>query len=74
MVAQKNCISERGFDNCMTKQIRSRNWELFTKQPLLTMLLIVQEFYAKDYGELKVFVREKWIPFDRASINKFYKT
>lgn len=36
---------------------------------------MVREFYAsaKDHQDLKVYVRGKWICFDRTSINRFYR-
>lgn len=58
----------------MGEQIKGRNWELFTKQPQLGLMPVMCKFYtnAKDYMDLKVYVRGKRIQFNRTSINRFY--
>lgn len=47
---------------------------MFAKQPHADLILVVREFYAnaEDHREFKAYMRGKWIPFDKTSINRFY--
>ncbi|XVF20499.1 hypothetical protein REPUB_Repub12eG0005800 [Reevesia pubescens] len=52
-----------------------RNWEIFVTQPKLVVLTVVREFYANamEHQNGKVFVRGKWVSFDRSTINRYYR-
>lgn len=54
--------------------IKRRKWEAFVKHPDLAVLLVVREFYANaiEHRNYHAFVRGKWVPFDRTTINQYY--
>ena len=45
------------------------------KHPEAVVMSVVKEFYAnmEEHKDFHVFVRGKWVPFDRTTINKHYK-
>ena len=71
-------IQKRGLiatsDKEVKKTIEDNKWNLLCEHPDLTMVPIVREFYANDmeHDEYKVFVRGKWVLFDRTTINNYY--
>ena len=71
-------IQERGLYVTMksvSKQVKKQKWEKLVKHPEAIVVLVVREFYAnmEEHRDFHVFVREKWVPFDRTIINKHYK-
>ena len=50
-------------------------WELLCEHPDLVVVPIVREFYAngKERDGFRVFVRGKWVAFDRTTINGYYE-
>ena len=44
------------------------------KHPKVVVVPVVREFYAnmEEYRNFRVFVRGKWVAFDRNTINKHY--
>ena len=49
-------------------------WEILCEHPELAVVPIVREFYAngKERDDFRVFVRGKWVKFDRTTINHYY--
>ena len=47
---------------------------MLCEHPDLAVVLIVREFYAtgKERDGFRVFVKGKWVPFDRTTINGYY--
>ena len=56
-------------------QAAQRGWLEFIKQPQPALKTVVREFYAnaKEHRDKKVFVRGKWVSFDRTAINRHYR-
>ena len=54
--------------------IDANRWEILCEHPELAVVPIVREFYAngKEKDDLRVFVRGKWVKFDRTTINHYY--
>ena len=54
--------------------IDANRWEILCKHPEPAVVPIVKEFYAngKERDEFRVFVRGKWVKFDRTTINRYY--
>ena len=76
-VVHKSVIPERGFEGNITHIIQhagQRGWEELVKQPKSALVPVVREFYAnaKEHKDKRAFVRGKWVPFDRTTINKHY--
>ena len=74
---QKSFIGERGFNKLISKfreVIEKRGWNFFYKHKPAGFAALVQEFYANMVGkkENTVYVKAKWISFDRGAINKTY--
>ena len=44
------------------------------KHPKAAVVLVVQEFYAnmEEHRNFRVFMRGKWVAFDKTTINKHY--
>ena len=55
--------------------IDANHWELLCEHPDLAVVSIVREFYAngKERDGFRVFVRGKWVAFDRTTINGYYR-
>lgn len=75
-VVHRNCIQERGFELLLQEKIQNLGWQTFASQPRACSIPLVKEFYAnaKEHDNFKVFVRGRWVRFDRVSINRFYHT
>ena len=54
--------------------IKANKWELLCEHSDLVVVPIVREFYAngKEGDGFQVFVRGKWVAFDRTTINIYY--
>ena len=54
--------------------IDANKWEILCEHPDPAVVPLVREFYAngKERDEFRVFVREKWVKFDRTTINNYY--
>ena len=54
--------------------IDANRWEILCEHPEPAVVPIVREFYAngKERDEFWVFVRGKWVKFDRTTINHYY--
>ena len=54
--------------------IDANRWEILCEHPNPTVVPIVREFYAngKERDGFRVFVRGKWVAFDRTTINGYY--
>ena len=54
--------------------IDANQWEILCEHPEPAVVPIVREFYAnsKERDDLRVFVRGKWVNFDRTTINHHY--
>ena len=54
--------------------IDANRWEILCEHPEPVVIPIVKEFYAngKEMDEFLVFVRGKWVKFDRTTINHYY--
>ena len=54
--------------------IDANRWEILCEHPDPAVVPIVREFYAnsKEKDEFQVFVRGKWVKFDRTMINGYY--
>ena len=70
-------IQERGLYVTMdsvSKQVKNKKWEELVKHPEAVVVPVVREFYAymEEHKNLRVFVRGKWVPFDRTTINRHY--
>ena len=55
--------------------MKSRKWKELVKHPEAAVVPLVREFYAnmKEHRNFRVFVRGKIVPFDRTTINRYYK-
>ena len=55
--------------------IDANRWEILCEHPELAVVPIVREFYAngKERDDFRVFVRGKWVKFDRTTINHYYE-
>ena len=71
-------IQERGLVQKLERKVNwtiDRNrWELLCEHPDPVVVPIVREFYAngKERDGFRVFVRGKWVAFDRTTINGYY--
>lgn len=77
-VVKKGAIQERGLYVSMdsvSQQVKRRKWEELVKHPEAAVVPLVREFYAnmKEHRNFRVFVRGKMVPFDRTTINRYYK-
>ena len=54
--------------------IDANQWEILCEHPDPVVVPIVREFYVngKERDDLRVFVRGKWVKFDRTIINHHY--
>ena len=54
--------------------IDANRWEILCEHPDPAVVPIIREFYAngKERDEFWVFVRGKWVKFDRTTINHYY--
>ena len=73
----KTFIKEKGFEHAndfFMKDIPTKGWKELCKPPKPTTISIVRELYANlvDQGVKRVWVRDKWVPFDNDTINAFY--
>ena len=74
---KRGVIQERSLYVTMdsvAKQVKKRKWEVLVKHPEATVVLMVREFYAntKEHRNFHVFIRGKWVAFDRTTINRHY--
>ena len=71
-------IQERGLVQKLQHRvnwtINANRWKILCEHPEPTIVPIVREFYAngKEIDEFRVFVRGKWVKFDRTTINRYY--
>ena len=71
-------IQERGLVQKLQHKVNwtidANRWEILCEHPELAVVPIVREFYAngKERDDLRVFVRGKWVKFDRTTINHYY--
>ena len=71
-------IQERGLVQKLQYKVNwiidANNWEILCEQPDPAIVPLVREFYAngKERDEYRVFVRGKWVKFDRTTINNYY--
>ena len=58
----------------MNWTIDANKWEILYEHPDPAVVPIVRDFYAngKERDDLRVFVRGKWVKFDRTTINHYY--
>ena len=58
----------------ISKQVKNRKCEELVKHLEATVVLVIREFYAimEEHRNFRVFVRGKWVPFDRTTINRHY--
>ena len=56
-------------------QIQNKGWQALVQQPEAAVMSLVRESYAnaKEHDDFKIFVRGKWVSFDRSIINHFYQ-
>ena len=67
-------IKERGFskpNGMLKREVQIKGWTKLCKHLEAAVAPIVHEFYANLCGEQdgKVFVRGKWVPFDKIKIS-----
>ena len=73
----KGFIGERGFDKAISpfkEIVKKRGWELLCSHREPVLAEVVKEFYAnmvQPRGK-SVFVRGKWVSFDKEDINKVF--
>ena len=71
-------IQERGLVQKLQHKVNwtidANRWEILCEHPEPTVVPIVREFYAngKARDDFQVFVRGKWVKFDRTTINHYY--
>ena len=71
-------IQERGLVQKLQHKVNwtidANRWEILCEHPEPTVVPIVRAFYAngKERDDLRVFVRGKWVKFDRTTINHYY--
>ena len=71
-------IQERGLVQKLQHRVNwtidANRWEILCEHPDPAVVPIVREFYAngKERDDLRVFVRGKWVKFDRTTINHYY--
>ena len=71
-------IQERGLVQKLQYKVNwtidANRWEILCEHPEPAVVPIVREFYAngKEMDDLRVFVRGKWVKFDRTTINHHY--
>ena len=71
-------IQERGLvqklEHKVNWTIDANRWEILCEHPEPAVVPIVREFYAngKERDDFRVFVRGKWVKFDRSTINHYY--
>ena len=71
-------IQERGLVQKLQPRVNwtitANQWEILCEHPDPTVVHFVREFYAngKERDDLRVFVRGKWVKFDRTTINNYY--
>ena len=71
-------IQERGLVQKLQHRVNwtidANKWEILCEHPDPAVVPIVREFYAngKEKDEFRVFVRGKWVKFDRTTINNYY--
>ena len=60
--------------NSIAKQMEKRKWEELVKHIKAAVVPIVREFYAnmEEHKNFRIFVRGKWVAFDRTTINRYY--
>ena len=77
-MVKKGAIQEKGlyvFVDSVSQQVKRRKWEELVKHPEAAVVPLVREFYTnmKEHRNFRVFVRGKMVPFDRTTINRYYK-
>ena len=71
-------IQERGLVQKLQHKVNwtidANRWEILCEHPEPAVVPIVREFYAngKERDDFRVFVRGKWVKFDRTTINHYY--
>ena len=71
-------IQERGLVQKLQHRVNwtidANRWEILCEHPDPVVVPIVREFYVnvKERDDLWVFVRGKWVKFDRTTINHYY--
>lgn len=76
-ILQKNLILEREFHNPRGRVeniINNRKWHHFFLTPSPIIIPLIREFYANlpEHSNEAVFVRGKWVNFDKTTINQLY--
>ena len=58
----------------MNWTIDANRWEILCEHLNPAIIPIIREFYAngKEMDGFRVFVRKKWVAFDRTTINGYY--
>ena len=74
---KRGMIQERGLNITIvnvSKQVKDRKWEELVKHPEAAVVPVVREFYAnvEEHRNYRAFVRGRWVPFDRTTINRHY--
>ena len=77
-VTIRKFIKEKGFEHpedFFCAYIANKGWKELCKPPKLAVMSMVREFYSNLCEQVtkKVWVRGKWVSFDSATINEFYK-
>ena len=72
---KRGMIQERGLYVTMdsvSKQVKNRKWEELVKHPEAAVVPVIREFYAnvEEHRNFRVFVKGRWVPFDRTTINR----
>ena len=77
LAKNKNFIKEKGVESpndFFRMATTNKGWKDLCIAPMSKVKEVVREFYgnlcAKE--EMKVWVRDKWVPFDSETINRFY--
>ena len=71
-------IQERGLVQKLQHNVNwtidANRWEILYEHPEPAVVPIVREFYAngKEKDDFRVFVKSKWVKFDRSTINHYY--
>ena len=74
---KRGMIQERGLNvtiDSVSRQVKNRKWEELVKHLEAAVVPVVREFYAnvEEHRNFRVFVRGRWVPFDRTTINRHY--
>ena len=58
----------------VAKQVMKRKWEELVKHPETAVVPVLREFYAnmEEHRNFRVFVKGKWVAFDKTTINRHY--